>query len=39
MWIYGAVGAGYGVAAASHKGAVDVLKEDAGAEAHGDVID
>src|SRR5712664_765413 len=34
----GAVGAGDGVAAAGHKGASDVLKKDARAEAHGDVI-
>src|SRR5690242_7702510 len=34
----GAVGAGNGVAAARHESGGDVLKEDAGAEAHSDIF-
>jgi len=34
----GAVGAGDGIAAARHEGGGDVLKQDAGAEAHSDIL-
>ena len=35
----GAIGPGDGVAAARHEGGGDVLEQDAGTEAHGDIVD